>query len=84
MKGVKMLTKELQGAYKEYMEVVMFLRGLGYNEEEIGFLFSTMNAKPTNTDLEKRFDELLEIVGKLNDKVELKLEAENKQSGCEE
>ena len=80
-----MLTKELQGAYKEYMEVVMFLRGLGYNEEEIGFLFSTMNnAKPANTDLEKRFDELLEIVGKLNDKVELKLEAEIKQRGCGE
>lgn len=71
MKGDRMLAKQLQEAYKEYMEVVMFLRGLGHTEEEIGFLFNTINTKPTNPDLEKRFDELLEIVGKLNDKVEI-------------
>lgn len=66
-----MLTKELKESLKQHMEFVMYLRSLGYDEEEIGFLFNISNVKSTNPDLEKRFDELLEIVGKLNDKVEL-------------
>lgn len=65
-----MLTKELKQDFKKHMEIVMYLRSLGYDEEEIGFLFNISNVKSTNPDLEKRFDELVEIVGKLNDKVE--------------